>query len=157
MCQARVNFSVTNHYSSTPEVSFLFLCYEKKSQKNEKKNRFLLLGSYQKETLGLLNHRRDKYIKQQNHHSIFLTTTKGRVVNGLLFGSDRFYLFFSIEFFSTEKINSIAEPYAMYKKCPYGCLILFFIVIQIPLYFNPIVQYIDRRTVHDVISISSGL
>lgn len=58
---------------------------------------------------------------------------------------------------SIEKINSIAEPYAMYKKCPYGCLILFFIVILIPPYFNPIVRYIDRRTVHDVISISSGL
>ena len=47
MCQARVNFSVTNHYSSTPEVSFLFLFYEIKSQKNGK-NHFLLLGSIHK-------------------------------------------------------------------------------------------------------------
>lgn len=33
---SRVNFSVTNHFSSTLEVSFLSLCYEKKSQKMEK-------------------------------------------------------------------------------------------------------------------------
>ena len=35
----------------------------------EKKDYFFL--SFLKETLGLLNHRRNKYIKQRSHHSIF--------------------------------------------------------------------------------------
>lgn len=83
----------------------------------------------QKETLGLLNHRRNKYIKQRSHHSIFFLTRKRkvRVVIGIYrFGSDRSY--FSIS--SMKGKNSIVEPYAMCKRCLYGCSILsFFLVI----------------------------
>lgn len=45
----------------------------------------MLWKSTKKETLGLLNHRRNKYIKQRGHHSIFelIRKKKRRVVIGL--------------------------------------------------------------------------
>ena len=38
----------------------------------ERKSIFFLFENKKKETLGLLNNRRNKYIKQRNHRSIFI-------------------------------------------------------------------------------------
>ena len=53
-----------------------------------------------------------------------------------------------------EKVNSIVEPYAQKMPVRLYNSILFSYIFFIP-YFSPIMQ--DRRTLHDVISISSGL
>ena len=110
----------------TPEVSFQYLCYERVRKK--KQDHFFVNCSNQKETLGLLKHRRNKSIKQRNHHSIFgtlLSEKKGGKWNGS--SSDR-DLIDPISLFLRwkGKVTSIVEPYAMCKKCLYGCPILSF-------------------------------
>lgn len=51
-----------------------------KEYENKKKEDYfffiLLFEKKNKKTLGLLNHRRNKYIKQRDHHSIFLVLRK---------------------------------------------------------------------------------
>ncbi len=97
----------------------------------------------------MLNNRRNKYIKQRNHHSIFLTTQKGRVVIGSFTYVNRIdplfiFILFIFYFFILQckvkkrvKVNSIVEPYAMYKRCLYGCSILsFFLLLYYSLSFR---------------------
>lgn len=121
----------------------LFLIFLLRRKEYEKK----------KETLGLLNHRRDKYRKQQNHHSIFFYITiwmKGRVVNGSFNNLDRMdSFFFFFDKIEGGKGNSIAEPYAMHKRCLYGpsfnsiFFFLFFLVLTLIQFFK-----IEERTIH---------
>jgi hypothetical protein len=61
---------------------------------------------------------------------------------------DSIFFFDRIEIEEKGGRNAIAEPYAMHKRCLYGCSILFVFFSScffIP-YFSPILQ--DRRTVH---------
>jgi len=59
-----------------------------------------------KETLGLLNHRRNKYIKQRDHHSIFIPQ-KRRVVIGL--------------FIDLGLLDSIFSLFSMKEKREFHC------------------------------------
>ena len=133
-----VHFSVTNRFLPH-QKPFSDISLTKKRVRKKK------------ETLGLLNHRRDKYRKQQNHHSIFVLHSNMNERKGGKWiiqqsRSDGFFFFF-FDKIERGKRNSIAEPYAMHKRCLYGPSFnsIFFLFFFSP-YFNPIFQ--DRRTVH---------
>lgn len=133
MCRGYISASQTILFHT--RILFLIFMLWKKKYKNEKKKIiFFLIWSYQKGTLGLLNHRQNKYIKQQNHHSIFFTPTKGRVVNGSFNDLDRMD---SISFFNRieekEKVNSIVEPYAQKMPVRLYNSIFFFLYFFYPL------------------------
>ena len=91
----------------------------------------------------MLNNRRNKYIKQRNHPSIFIVFLNYYKRKGgywIIYQpeSDRLYHFFFFYFFNVSKVkvNSIIEPYAMRKKCLYGCSIISFLISLYPLTFH---------------------
>lgn len=60
---------------------------------------------------------------------VFFNSSERKGGNLIIYqsGSDRSYFF---SFFQWKvKVNSIIEPYAMHKRCPYGCSILSFFVL----------------------------
>lgn len=81
----------------------------------------------------------DEIIKQRNHHSSFEILQKRKDGYWIIYwsGSDRTCIF-SIS--SMEgKINSIVEPYAIRKRCLYGCSILSLFVFFIILYLSRLI------------------
>lgn len=90
-----------------------------------------------KNTLGLLNHRRRKkmiYIKQRNHHSIFLTPTKKKDGNWIIYGSvyNTTYIFFlspkgqKCKFHCGAVCNAHKKPVRLFKfLCFFGSLASF--------------------------------
>lgn len=102
----------------------------------------------------MLNHRGDKYIKQRSHHSILLTTLKSERKDGNWVvwrcqsdTTENFYIFSLMILWWKVKRNSIREPYAMPKGCPYGCSIL-----SCFLYFFPSHNR-ERRTFCSIIRV----
>lgn len=135
-------------FSFTPEAFFWYFSYE---EYEKKKRKFFLIWSYQKETLGLLNHRRDKYRKQQNHHSIFFYITiwmKGRVVNGSFNNLDRMDSFFFLRKNRRGKRKFHCRAVCNAQKVPVRSVVqfYFFSCFFFSPYFNPILQ--DRRTIY---------
>lgn len=93
-----------------------------------------------KDTLGLLNHGRIKkmiYIKQRNHHSIFLTPTKKKDGNWIIYGSayNTTYIFF----FRRKKRSKMQIP--LWSRMQYtkkACT-----VIQFSLFFGSLASFCE--------------